>query len=143
MIYHRKIFLQDTDATGVIYFSQQLKISLEAFENFLEKSELPLSHIIREGDYLMPIVHVESNFIAPIRVNDALCVEMYLKHMGSSSFTLDFYLHNGAQKVGDARIVHCVMDREKGRPCVIPSMLKQILQTLPVGRSEERTLIPS
>ena len=54
-IYRTQIRLKDTDATGVLYFSEQYKFALEAFEEFLKgprvflKSSARLSILIPRG----------------------------------------------------------------------------------------------
>jgi acyl-CoA thioesterase FadM len=66
----RTIRLRETDATGALYFSEQLKLALEAFEAYLSEKKFHLGQIIQLGEFLFPIVHVEANYSCPLRVGD-------------------------------------------------------------------------
>lgn len=86
--YKRVVRMADTDATGVIYFANVQKIAVEAFEDFLHKNGYSLDEMIREGDFLVPIVHTEADYLSAMRVGDELNVQMSIAHIGNSSFSV-------------------------------------------------------
>ena len=49
-IYHRLIHVQDTDATGVLYFANELQIALEAFEEFLLTQGFSIGEMVRKNE---------------------------------------------------------------------------------------------
>lgn len=129
--YQTTIYLKDTDATGVIYFSEQLKLALQAFESFLRPSHFSLKGLINSS-YLLPIVHVESDYLAPLTVDDEVDVILYLHKIGTSSFTLscDFFNKTNAILAGTAKITHVVTLKETKKSTPIPDELRVILLTL-------------
>ena len=79
----RKIRLSETDATGIIYFTNQLKFAIEAFEAFLEERFGPFH--LRFDDYLLPIVDTRSKYYHPLRMGDEIEITLKLVKMGKRS----------------------------------------------------------
>ncbi len=127
--YRTKIRLKDTDATGVLYFSEQFKLALEAFEEFLASQGFSLRELLNSS-YLMPIVHAEADYSAPLKVGDPLEISLQVAKLGTSSITLQYALFDPDRKipVGRVEIVHVVVDREKGISVPIPDFLRKLLE---------------
>ena len=127
-IFHRRVSLQDTDATGVLYFAQQFNMAMQTFEEFLKERGFPIRQLF-DSRYLMPIVHAESDYLAPVMIDDELTIQMRVSRLGVSSITLDFELCDVTRNitVGKVKIVHVTVDREKRTPVPIPDFLKGIL----------------
>jgi acyl-CoA thioesterase FadM len=120
--------MDDTDAAGVIYFASQLQIAHEAFENFLDSIGLGVRHMLEQTDYRIPIVHVESDYKAALRVGEPLDIRMTVGRIGDSSFTLDFSVRDpGDREVGVVRIVHCAVDAATWRKRRLPDELRAAL----------------
>lgn len=127
--YTKTIFLKDTDATGVLYFSEQLKFCQEVFEAFLSK-KLTLHQMLREHDFLLPIVHAETDYALPLRVGDEVEIQLSLGEVGSSSLSLEFKIMKGAQEAGRAKIVHVAISKKTGKSIPIPEIVLDHLRTV-------------
>jgi 1,4-dihydroxy-2-naphthoyl-CoA hydrolase len=128
----RTIRLRETDATGVLYFAEQLKLALEAFEAFLSEKKFHLMDLIRQGEFLLPVVHVEANYMHPLRVGDEVEMRLEVEKVGSSSFTLKTIFYLKEMLVGDVRIVHVATSSETGRSIVLPQVLVDLLVELQI-----------
>jgi 1,4-dihydroxy-2-naphthoyl-CoA hydrolase len=141
-MFTRKIRLRlfETDATGVLYFAQQLRMAQEAFEWFLESASSSLGKWLKEDKYLLPIVHAEADFLRPLRVGDEIEICLALEHLGNSSFTLSssFFLEEEVL-AGKTRIVHVVIDRGTWQSTPIPPELIQCLHVL--QRPQEQPIL--
>lgn len=128
----RVIHLQDTDATGMLYFAQQLRLALEVFEDFLHERGQPLHSLISEKEYLMPIVHAEADYFSPLLVGDALTIELTIEKLGTSSFTLGYrYVDdNEGKEKGKALIVHVTTSKKTWKSIPIPEELRECLSQL-------------
>jgi len=84
-IYRRTIRVQDTDATGVLYFANQLQIALEAFEEFLLTQGFSFGEMVRKKQFLLPIVHTEGDFFAPLTLGDQIEVHLSFSKIGTTS----------------------------------------------------------
>ncbi len=131
----RVIHLQDTDATGVLYFAQQLRLALEVFEEFLQERGLPLRDLLLKKEYLMPIVHAEADYFSPLFVGDSLIIQLSLQNLGTSSFSLGYRYFdekNGKEK-GKATIVHVTTSKKTWKSMPIPKEVRECVMQLEEG----------
>ncbi len=91
----RKVRLHETDATGILYFTELLKFATEAFEHYLASTR-----------YKQPIVSAKATYTAPLYWNDEVCVTLSVSHIGHHSFTLKTRVMKGEVLVGATEIVH-------------------------------------
>jgi 1,4-dihydroxy-2-naphthoyl-CoA hydrolase len=128
-VYQRKIRVQDTDATGVLYFANQLQIGLEAFEEFMHTQGFKIGEMIQKNKFLLPIVHAEADFFAPIYLSDELELDLTFPKVGTTSFTHMSEVKKKGKKVGVVSIVHVVSCPVKNKGIPIPQELKEIFVT--------------
>ncbi|MCB1080479.1 MAG: acyl-CoA thioesterase [Simkaniaceae bacterium] len=128
--YERTIRVQDTDATGVLYFANQLQIGLEAFEEFLLQKGFSLGEMVRQGNFLLPIVHAEADFMAPLCIGDRVTVTLSFQ-LGTSSFTHASDILKEGEKVGTVSIVHVAYCPKQKTSIPLPNVLKIFLNDRP------------
>lgn len=131
MQYQRKIRLEDTDATGVLFFPRQLTFSLEVLENFLEKRGLPLEQLFREN-MVMPVVHASSNYYKPLFVGDMMTIHLMRGKKGEKSLTLHYRIYKGQELVGDCKIIHATVDALSKESIEVPKKLRELFDGLPM-----------
>lgn len=128
--YTTSIFLKDTDATGVLYFTEQMKLCLQAFETYLQESGFSLNHLIEQSPFLMPIVHAESDYFASFVVGDPVEITLTVSRIGTSSFTLSYILRSRGIEKGKATIVHVAVDKTNRSTIPLPKELTDLLQKI-------------
>ncbi len=129
--HYTKIYLSDTDATGVIYFTQKLRLALEAFEAFLSIKGMNLGELLEREDFLFPIVHVEADYFAPLKAGDEIHVMLFATKVGTSSFTLNCEIYNQNKvHIGKTTIVHVATSKITKRSTPIPEPLLSLLNEL-------------
>lgn len=126
-IYNTLIHLKDTDATGVLYFAQQFSMALKTWESFLAYSGLSLGDILETTDFLMPIVHAEADYKAPLRVGDRIEIDVAVEKIGTTSFTTKYRLMKDGAVVGTVQLVHVTVSRTTKEPILIPKSLLDLL----------------
>ena len=129
--YPRTIFLRETDATGVLYFSEQFNLALEALEAFFLSKGFSVHELIENADFLLPIVHAESDYKAPLRVGDRIEVKLMLDSVGTSSYSLEarFIDEKGAE-VGTTKVVQVAVSKSSGESIPLPELLLTHLREL-------------
>src|SRR5690348_3828141 len=128
-IYRTTVRLKDTDATGVLYFSEQFKFCLEAFEEFLKEAGYPLQRLIHTSPFLIPIVHAEGDYLAPLLVDDPIEVHLSVSRIGTSSFTLSYLLHKNSAQVGKVSIVHTSISKSTQKSIPLPEIVLKVLHS--------------
>ena len=121
--------MHDTDAAGVIFFANQLKLTHDAYEIFLEEIGYSLQDILSTKDYLLLIAHCQADFKKPITVGDTLLISVKPGQIGTSSFTLDYELVNQRrQLVGTVQTVHVLVDKIQRESKPLPADLRKALR---------------
>lgn len=127
MSYRRTIRVADTDATGVLYFARLHQFGLEAFEEFLIQHGYSLQKMIEQGEPLLPIVHAEADYFAPLKVGDVVKLTLSFPHIGTSSFTHASEVFKGKEKVGAVSIIHVALCPKEKKSIPIPKNFKKII----------------
>lgn len=128
--YVTHVRMQDTDAAGVIYFTNQFRMAQEGFEHFLDSVGYSVGHMLANTDYLTPVVHAEADYREPLRVGDRLVFDLTLERIGTKSFTLCSDVSNDeGHRVGRVRIVHAAVSKATWRACPLPDELRGLLET--------------
>jgi len=126
--YQTKIKLHETDAAGLLFFSNQFKMIHDAYEAMLEHVGLGFAELLRKKSYFLPIVHTESDFLSPVFVGDLIEIRVSVIKLGKTSFTLAYNLYNTSQKViGTARTVHVTTDKKTRKKIPLPDDLRSRL----------------
>lgn len=128
--YERTLFLRETDATGVLYFSEQFKLGLEALEAYFLSRGFTLQQMIEQEDFLLPIVHAEADYKNPLFVGDKLTIMLSLDHVGTSSFTLRTELYKKGILSGTANITHVALSKETKGSIPLPESIHAHLREL-------------
>ena len=129
--YQTKIKLHETDAAGLLFFSNQFKIIHDAYESLLETIGFGFAELIREKDFFLPIIHCESDFKSPLFVGDLIEIQVAVEKIGKTSFIFAYKLLDTSQKlVGTAQTVHVTMDKATRKKIPIPSGLRSKIDDL-------------
>jgi len=81
-----KIYYEDTDCGGVVYYGNYLKYFERARTEYLEERGLSVSRLMEEGTVFV-VVHAEVDYRSPARYGDWLVVETVVSGMTAASFT--------------------------------------------------------
>jgi len=128
--YQTTIRLHQTDAAGVVFFSNLFVIAHDAYESFLE-SHLPLNAILSDGVYIIPIVHAEADYLLPLALSEKTGVELCLEQTGISSFDLGYVIKNSKMEtVARLKTIHTVQLKEDQKTVPIPDPLRNALEAI-------------
>lgn len=89
-IYHRTVRFQETDAAGVLYFTNILKICHEAYEESLEVSGIILKEFFTNSSVAYPIIHANVDFFRPISCGDKLKIRLIPQKLSEEKFEIDY-----------------------------------------------------
>jgi 1,4-dihydroxy-2-naphthoyl-CoA hydrolase len=95
--YARTVRFQDTDAAGVVYFSNVLAICHEAYEESLVAGEIHLKDFFRNPDAAIPIVHAGVDFFRPMFCGDRLWVHFITHQLTIDTFEINYQIFSNPQ----------------------------------------------
>ncbi|WHZ23945.1 MAG: 4-hydroxybenzoyl-CoA thioesterase family active site [Nitrospira sp.] len=119
-----RIYYEDTDCGGVVYYANYLKYFERARTHYLEDRGLSVAGLRDQGTQFM-VVHVELDYRSPARYGDTLIIETKLAAVGQASLTF----------------AHVLRERTSGRMVVEGSAkLVAVDDQLKVTRLDKPTL---
>ena len=126
--YKTQIRLHDTDAAGILFFAHQFSIVHDAYEQLLEKLGFSFPTMLNTKPYFLPIVHAQSDYKAPLFVGDKITIRISIGHIGESSFSFEYTIHNQKKVlVGTAKTVHVTIDKKKRSKIPLPKEIRESL----------------
>ena len=81
-----KIYYEDTDCGGVVYYANYLKYFERARTEYLADRGLSVAGLMKEGTVFV-VVHAELNYRSPARYGDCLVIETVVSDTTPASFT--------------------------------------------------------
>ena len=102
-----KIYYEDTDCGGVVYYANYLKYFERARTQYLEERGLSVAGLMKEGTVFV-VVHAEVDYRSPARYGDRLIIETVVSGMTAASLTFSHIIRERkSQRVvveGSARL---------------------------------------
>ena len=81
-----KIYYEDTDCGGVVYYANYLKYFERARTHYLEERGLSVARLMKE-DTVFVVVHAEVDYQSPAHYGDWLVIETVISGRTAASFT--------------------------------------------------------
>jgi len=124
-----RIYYEDTDCGGVVYYANYLKYFERARTDYLEQHGLSVAQLMKEGTVFM-VVHAEIDYKSPARYGETLTIETTLDTSKNASFT---FVHTIREKMSGRVIVEgsatLVPTGSDGKLKRLAAELKQALLT--------------
>ena len=86
-----RIYYEDTDCGGVVYYANYLKYFERARTQYLEDRGLSVAGLMKEGSVFV-VVHAEVDYKSPARYGETLVIETTVSDMTPASFTFSHVL---------------------------------------------------
>src|SRR5438552_10317486 len=109
LVYERPIRFDEVDPAGIVFFARYANFAHEAIETFFAELDGGYPGLIVKRRIGLPIVHLEADFIAPLRYGDRLRVETSCTKLGKTSATLAHHVKNGVTLATCAVVLHVVV----------------------------------
>ncbi|MEO5656965.1 MAG: YbgC/FadM family acyl-CoA thioesterase [Nitrospiria bacterium] len=122
-----RIYYEDTDCGGVVYYANFLKYFERARTEYLRDRGIEVAAYAAVG-VLFVVAHVEIDYRAPARYNDLLSLESEIVDFTRTSLT---FSHTAARRRDEQDIaegwVRLVCVNERGKPHRLPEEIVQIV----------------
>ncbi|MFC1563756.1 acyl-CoA thioesterase [candidate division KSB1 bacterium] len=124
-----RINLSDSDAAGILYFSNIFVKAHEAYESLLSDRGININDAIGNHDFIIPIVHAEADYKNPLLPGDEIEIQVTCDKIGESSYTLKYDFYNMKDKNLSAvvKTVHATIDKNSRIKIPIPEGLRSLI----------------
>ena len=124
-----KVYYEDTDAGGVVYYANYLKFMERARSDALESLGFTNKSLIEENGIYIIVKSCKINYIKSASLEDDLEIKSNIKEITKTSFFMSQKVFKGNNQITEAEI-HLVTIDKKGKPIKIPERLKEELEKL-------------
>ncbi len=128
MFEHRtKIFFEDTDAAGVMFYAKIFNIIHRAYEIFLEAADFPISSILDSEGVILPILHTEASYKAPLRAGDNISIRIFCVERNDFKYKLEYQVYTKDTLAVIARTSHICLGNASREGVLLPDNLRNAL----------------
>ena len=121
--YHSvKVYYEDTDAGGVVYYANYLKYLERARTEALAKIGLSNLQIKEKFGALIIVKSCNIEYKKSAHLEDQLSIRSFIKSVTKTSFFMNQFITNDETSIVEAQ-VHLVFINEKGKPIKIPEII--------------------
>jgi len=122
-----RIYYEDTDAGGIVYYANYLKFAERARTEYLRDYGLSNSQMLDDDGIGIVVRHVEMDLKSPARLDDMLDIQTVVINVKKASFIMEQTISiNGLTLVTIIVKLACIQI-DSGRPVAIPNALEEIL----------------
>jgi acyl-CoA thioester hydrolase len=118
-----RVYYEDTDAAGVVYYASYLRFMERARTEWLSSLGFELNALDREHGIAFAVHHVDIRYHQPARLGDRLDVSVALVEPGRARIVANQEVRRGDELLVEARVTLACLDRVNWRPARIPAPL--------------------
>jgi acyl-CoA thioester hydrolase len=120
--YNVKVYYEDTDAGGVVYYANYLKYLERARTEALASIGLSNLQIKDKFGSLIIVKSCNIEYKKPAHLEDELNIRSFIKSTTKTSFLMNQFITKGESNIVEAK-VHLVFVNEKGKPVKVPDVI--------------------
>ena len=121
--YHNvKVYYEDTDAGGVVYYANYLKYLERARTEALSTIGLSNIQIKKKFGALIIVKSCNIEYKKSAQLEDELKIRSFIKSVTKTSFFMNQIITNADDTIVEAQ-VHLVFVNEKGKPVKVPEII--------------------
>lgn len=108
-IWNVRVYYEDTDAGGIVYYANYLKFFERARTEWLRAIDVEQHALLREHDVMFVVKSVSAEYHAPARLDDELKLTLGIEKLGRASIVFVQQAWCGEQLLNTAKVkVGCV-----------------------------------
>ena len=124
--YVTKIYYEDTDAGGVVYYANYLKFLERARSEAIYSLGLSNKEILEKEGVIIIVKTCNIEYKKPAKFEDEIEIISNIKEVKNSSFKMRQVIKKKFDIISEADVVLVTINK-KGKPVRIPSILKKLI----------------
>lgn len=116
-----RVYWEDTDAGGVVYYADYLKFLERARTEWLRTLGVEQTELATRDGVLFVVRRVEADYLRPAHFNDALSVACHMREMGRASLEIDQSILRGDALLLAATVRLACVTADQFKPARIPA----------------------
>jgi acyl-CoA thioester hydrolase len=123
-----RVYYEDTDAAGVVYYANYLKFLERARTEWLDHHAMPLPELERAHGVVFVVTRVEIDFRGAARLGDRLEATVAFEPSGRAQLVAHQTIRRGEEILVEARVRLACLARDGWKPARVPPDLARLLE---------------
>lgn len=124
-----RVYYEDTDSGGVVYYANYLKFMERARTEWLRTRGFEQDALLRDRRLLFAVRRLDLDYHRPARFNDQLEVVSRIAHIGRASLTFTHVIQraDSAEMLCSAQVKVACIDADRFQACRMPrDLLREV-----------------
>ena len=117
-----KVYYEDTDSGGVVYYANYLKFIERARTNLIQELGFSLKTLSEKNDSHFVVKNIHCNYIQSAKLEDELLIQSKFLEIKKASFKLEQIIYREEKAIFESKVL-MVNINSKGKPLKIPDLL--------------------
>ncbi len=128
-IFPIRIYYEDTDSGGIVYYANYLKFAERARTEFLRHFGIKQSDLLEKEQIAFAVRRAEADYRKPAKLDDLIEVQTRLTKLGGASLEMEQSLVRDKETLVQVKVrVACI--HLEGRPVPIPSEIRATFENM-------------
>jgi acyl-CoA thioester hydrolase len=119
-----RVYYEDTDAGGVVYYANYLKFMERARTEWLRALGVEQDHLRQEEGLLLMVHSLSARYKKPAKFNEALLVSVQVQHLGKAKITFIQQILRQDEVLCESEVTIACVDEATGRPSAFGQQLQ-------------------
>ena len=124
--YNTRIYYEDTDAGGVVYYANYLKFLERARSEAIYSLGLSNKEILNKENVIIIVKSCNIEYKKPAKFEDKIEIISKITEVKNSSFNMNQVIKKKFDIISEADVVLVTVNK-KGKPVRIPNILKKLI----------------
>ncbi|AFS48479.1 acyl-CoA thioester hydrolase, YbgC/YbaW family [alpha proteobacterium HIMB59] len=120
--FNTKVYYEDTDSGGVVYYANYLKFIERARTNLIQELGFSLRSLSENYDCHFVVKNIHCNYIQSAKLEDELSIKTKFLEIKKASFKLEQIIYREDKAIFESEVL-MVNINSKGKPLKIPEPL--------------------
>lgn len=122
-----RVYFEDTDAGGVVYYANYLKFCERARTEWLRALGFEQQALLDDTGLAFVVRSVQADYLASARLDDALMVQTRIDNVRRASILFAQNVLRDGKLLFTARVLVACVDLQRQRPSALPASLQALL----------------
>lgn len=127
-IHRVRVYYEDTDGGGVVYYANYLKFAERARTELLRHTGFGQRHLLKDTGVLFMVREASIQYLSSARLDDEVCVETTLTDVTSARIIFQQNMYVADTAVAQATISVVTVQSKTGTVTRIPESVKEKLK---------------
>lgn len=122
-----RVYIEDTDAGGIVYYANYLKFMERARTEWLRECGIELDRLQYEDRRLFVVRSLTIDYHRSAKFNDQLTVQTHLRKIRQASVECDQPVYRDGTLLSESRVLLACVDADTLSPTAIPPSIREAM----------------